>query len=258
MVLYVDLNPVAVTIARMTADDATAFRRAFAEILDPPSRRQVLIRTTAEELAMTDTAHDLADKALADLEALVAGAVAAGTEDAEVLASTVRLALLAVPRARAYVISDDDIADRRFRAMDADARAKYRDLQAAEAAEANQFYLAEIPKYLAINAGEIEVAEAAGAPTAITTGDQFVAVFGSRPDVLNNAAHVIIGANTLDERTKKTYGSLYASFVSSVNSDPDHGPRPAVPATVAGSGDSVRSDPVTGSTAIGSSGETVN
>lgn len=253
MVLLVDGAAIRVSVKRLTADEAGAFRRAWAAILDPPSKRTVLVRKDGEELATRPVDHALVTSAQQALQTLI------GDDPArDQAAGPIALALLAVPRDRTYEVPDAEIAERRYRELSESARAAYDAARECEVDAERAFYLSVIPDYLAIDAGQIAVEEVNGTTTPVTTGQQFVEVYGARLDLLRAAASVILGANTLDDTAKKAYGSLFGSIDGSAVSDPASGPRPDGAALPAGRAGSVKSDRVTASTAAGPSGVTVN
>lgn len=253
MLLFHDTAALKVSIKRMTSDECAAFKRAYAQVLEPPSQRRVLVRKEGEETAQQAADHALLTAAQDNLVTLIGG-----DAERDLLAKPVALALLAVPREAAYVIPDLEIAQRRYREFsDAERQAFDAERQAEQEAE-RAFYLAEVPKYLEIDAGQMDVEEENGTTRPVTSGQQYVELFGARLDLLKSAAHVCLMANTLDDTTKKTFGSLSASIGGSASSDPASGPRPDVPAAPAAPEGSAKPGAVTASTAAARSGTTVN
>jgi len=253
MALVVDGAVVQVSVKRLSADEAGAFRRDWTAILEPPSRRLVLVRKEGAELETQAVDHAILTQAQQALAELVGD-----DPDRDQMAGPLALALLAVPRDRAYVIPDGEIAERRYRELSDVARLAYDGERLRELASERAFYLSVIPEYLAIEPGQIAVTEENGTETPVTTGHQFVDLYGARLDVLRAAAQTILGANTLDDATKKTFGSLFGSTAGSAPSDPVSGPRPGDPVAAAAPAGSAKSAPATGLTAGAPSGVTVN
>lgn len=123
-----------------------------------------------------------------------------------------------------YVIPWEAICARRLQEMTPDKRAEYEAARDQDERDAKAFISEAFATYLTVKSGLIEETTD-GSERSVTSGTDFLRIFGARADVLIPALNAIWMQNTLTEEQKKTLSSARASSPSS-NGRAGSGPRP--------------------------------
>lgn len=168
VVLPIDGYAIDATVSRFTVAEFAAFARGFQRVTDPHSVRLVSMRMPGEE---QDTK------------------LAAGSEDR-----------------REFVITDEEIRRRRLVEMTAEQREEYERLHDEEEQFAGRFISEQLAAHLVLAPGQITEGDGED-EREITSGADFVRIYGGRRDVLQAALMAIRVQNTLPESLKNDSSS---------------------------------------------------
>lgn len=159
--------------------------------------------------------------------------------------------------AGAYVISFDTIVERRMAEFSSERRAEFEAAKAADEHVAQAFIVDTFERFVTVERGVIEE-RADGTEHSVTSGGDFLRVFGARQDVLLDVIALVRTENTLDARQKKASMSPHGSSPGSTAPAPARAGRrratTAAPVGTAGSAatagaGTTTTDPPSGSTA---------
>ena len=144
-----------------------------------------------------------------------------------------------------YLISFEKIAEKRLGEMDAEKRAEYEAAAELDEKQAKEFLAYVAEQFVTVERGLIE--ETSEGEKSVTSGLDFLRIFGARRDVLQQLLEAVRQENELDAEQKKTWRSLIVSSPSSGEQSPDPvGPKPETTAENAATGGSANREDATG------------
>ena len=257
--LAIDGYAIEATVTRLTIDEYGAFMRGFSRTQDQHADRLVSMRVPGEEQERRELAAE-APAPDADALGAYAEAVALYKDDRlTTLLAAYQVLVAAWPRPEAFVIGDAEIRRRRLVEMTAAERAAYERQRDDDETFSAAFIAEMLTKHLRILPGQIvEEDPETGEDHEITSGADFVRLYGARREVLGQALALLYRENTLSEAAKNGSSSPRASQTSSHAREPittpERGPSPEAPAPNAGSEPSVTNATATASNAATSSG----
>lgn len=219
VVLNIEGVGIDATVTRLDLDQAAAFARGYARIRDPHSVRLVSMRMPGDEQerrVIPDANSEDAQKQLAAIRAVRATIADAGaaTQLLDDVIAALTAAVPRLPQKEEFVIDDAEIRRRRLVEMTDEQRARYEALVAEEDAFADAFVRDQLSAHLTIAAGQIGEGPE-GEAVDVTSGADFVRIFGARREVLLHALSTLHDENTLPAPLKNALRSLRDSQRSS-------------------------------------------
>jgi hypothetical protein len=205
-----DAGELRIRIAKLALGPAMAFRRRYSATKTRESVRRLSVRLPGEEMARRPVvrprteaeqalvaaldAVTLPDDAAAELRALVDAARAvAGPEPTD---------------EDTFVIPDEEIRQRRYAELSADAQAAWQRQVEQEEADEIAFLSEAITAYVSLEPGQVREATPEG-DRDIVTGEDILRVWGNKIDDLRALAALIRIENDLTDTRKKALRSLY-------------------------------------------------
>ncbi len=144
-----------------------------------------------------------------------------------------------------YAITFEKSAEKRLGEMDAEKRAEYEAAAELDEKQAKEFLAYVAEQFVTVVGGLIE--ETSEGEKSVTSGTDFLRIFGARRDVLQQMLEAVRQENELNAEQKKTWRSLIASLPSSGEQSPDQaGPKPETTAENAATADSASNEDATG------------
>lgn len=175
-VIDLDGETVRIRVTRLTVEQASAFNRDLYQSAHPESSALVCRQESGPEQ----------EKKL----------VTIGTQEIPV-----------------FVVSDEEIRDRRIAEMSVEDQSEYHDRVREEMDFALKFLKDTLTRYVAVEPGQI-IEE--GPPVVdVTTGAQMLRLYGGRQEILGQLLTAVRTQNTWDEDSKKKWRSLFDSAHSS-------------------------------------------
>ena len=125
-----------------------------------------------------------------------------------------------------HVLPFEKLAERQLREMGAEKRAEYDAALSADESEAKKFLTFVFTEFVTVEKGLIEELSD-GNEQSVSSGIDFLRIFGARDDVIQEALGAVRSENELDANQKKTLSSRTGSSRSSSEPDPGQaGPKP--------------------------------
>jgi hypothetical protein len=224
----IDGKAIRCQIRRMSQGEVSAFRRAYERFSGASDlERRLAVRKPGEEMAQQaiarprtfaeDLAADLLERAEPIAAAIRPALDTAGELEKTLvdLVSHLRALVPEQPEGQAFVLTDEEIAERRLDELKPEERARLEEAHARHEAERDAFVAESISAFVKVEPDQITAELEDGSEISVTTGAQLVDAFSSRADVLKTVVDMIRIENMLSESRKKALRSLFDSSASS-------------------------------------------